>query len=302
VLAPMTVTTPAQFPSPEPSPPRFPQPVPVPTPEPALPPRPVSVASVGTRPTHNQGPIPPGVWIPVSNGDGIRLPPHEFSPQLAYPTTLPPQPQPPASVSPTPPPVKSPSHQPILMVRPPASDTHYSDRDSTTSGTSYSPATERHRSHHRKRRSSDSQASTTMSQMDILGSPNAGRDRERVLSSITEERSSAMASPNNTPSVRVSLSWRGYSWTVTNFCLRSPYSPTLISSRQMPPSPIHLPTAFLLSISTLPRVYTNHPQCPARSTTSVLSHRYVFLAHLLNGLVVYKYCSITVTSNFKRIL
>ena len=37
------------------------QPVPVPTPEPANPPRPVSVASVGTMPTPKQAPIPPNI-------------------------------------------------------------------------------------------------------------------------------------------------------------------------------------------------------------------------------------------------
>jgi len=207
VLNPMTVTTPVLIPSPEPSPPKLSQPVPIPTPEPAIPPRPVSVASVGTRPTPKQAPIPPDVWIPVSNGDGIRLPPpHELSPQVTYPMTLPPQPQPPSSVSPTPPPVKSPSNRPILVVPPSASDARGSDKDSVTTGTSYSPITDRHESHHRRRRSSDSQASTTMSQMDILGPPASGRD-QRTLSSITEERasaiSSAIASPNNTPSVRV---------------------------------------------------------------------------------------------------
>ena len=223
VLNPMAVTTPLRMPSPElpppkpslpkpspprpspprPSPPKVSQPVPVPTPEPTMPTRPVSMASVGTRPTP-RGPAPPDMWIPVNNGDGIRLPPpHEFSPQITYPTALPPQPQPPVPGSPTPPSVKSPRNPPILMVPPPASDTQQSDRDSA-SGTSYSPVTDRRESRHRRRRSSDSQASTTMSQMDILGSPNPG---PRTLSSITEERSSAMPSPNNTPSVRVSRSF-----------------------------------------------------------------------------------------------
>ena len=204
VLNPMAVTTPLPIPSPELSPPKISQPVPVPTPEPAIPPRPVSVASVGSRPTHRQVQVPPDVWIPVSDeGGGIRIPPpHELSPQIAYPTTLPPQPRPPAS--PTPPPARSPSNRPILIVRPPSSDTHHSDKDSVTTGTSYSPVTDRHESHHRRRRSSDSQASTTMSQMDILGPPTLGGDR---LSKITEERSSALssaiASPNNAPSVKV---------------------------------------------------------------------------------------------------
>ena len=201
VLNPMPVTTPVRIPSPELSPPGPSQPVPVPTPGPALPPRPVSVASVGTRPTHRQGPTPPDMWIPVSDANGIRLPsPHEFSP---YSAAQPPQHQLPTPVSPTPPPPRSPRHRPILIVRPPASDAHHSDRDSGTSGTSYSPVMDRRESHHRRRRSSGSQTSTAMSQMDILGSPDVGRDRERTLSSITEERASAMASPNNTPSVRV---------------------------------------------------------------------------------------------------
>ena len=209
VLNPMAVTTPVRIPSPEPSPPKVSQPVPIPTPEPMIPPRPVSVASVGTRPTHKQVSIPPDVWIPVSNGDSIPLPPpHELSPQVTYPTTLPPQPRPPTSTSSTPPPIKSPNNQPILVVPPPASDVHHSDKDSVTSGTSYSPVMERHEPHHRRRRSSDSQTSTTISQMDILGPPTSGRD-QRTLSSITEERSSAMSSampsPNNAPSVRVIL-------------------------------------------------------------------------------------------------
>ena len=214
----MAVTTPVRIPSPEPSPPRVSQPVPVPTPEPVIPPSPVSVAS---RSTHRQVTVPPDSWIPVSDGDGIRIPPpHEFSPQIAYPTTLPPQtqpqPQPPAPASPTPPPAKSPSSRSILMGPPPTNhpiptapppvlDPHHSDRDSSTSGTSYSPVMDRRESHHRRRRSSDSQTSTAMSQMDILGPPNPERD-QRTLSSITEERASAMASPNNTPSVRVCFS------------------------------------------------------------------------------------------------
>jgi len=209
VLNPITVTTPVQIPSPVPSPQKVSQPVPMPTPDPAIPPRPVSVVSVGTRPTPKQGPVPPDSWIPVNNGDGIRLPhPHEFSPQVAHPATLPPQqPQPPAPTSPTPPSTKSPNNRPILMIPPPASDAHHSDRDSMASGTSYSPVVDRHESRHRRRGSSDSQTSTAMSQMDILGPPAPGRD-QRTLSSITEERSSAMSSampsPNITPSVRVS--------------------------------------------------------------------------------------------------
>jgi hypothetical protein len=207
-LNPMPVTTPVRIPSPEPSLQRISQPVPVPTPEPAIPPRPASSASVGTRSPHRQAHIPHDAWIPVSDGDSIRIPPpHELSPQVAYPTTLPPQSQPRALASPTPPPLKSPKNPPILIVPPPASDTRHSDKDSVTTGTSYSPVTDRHGSHHRRRRSSDSQASTTMSQMDILGPPpTSGRD-QKTLSSITEERSSAMssamASPNNAPSVRV---------------------------------------------------------------------------------------------------
>ena len=75
-----------------------------------------------------------------------------------------------------------------------------------TSGTSYSPATDRHESHYRRRRSSDPQASTTVSQMDVLifGLPTSGRDL-RAFGSITEEgplaMSFAMAPPNNTPGV-----------------------------------------------------------------------------------------------------
>ena len=198
VLNPMVVTTPARIPSPE-LPPSL-QPVPTPTPEPAVPPpRPVSVASVGTRPTHKPGPAPPDMWIPVNDGAGIRLPsPHEWSPHVAYPTTLPPQPQPQAPVSPTPPPARSP-REPPLMVRPPTSDAHHSDRDSTTSGT-YSPTMDRREPRHRRRRSSSSQASTAMSQLDILGSPGPDRERER-MSPIREERASAMASLDSTPRV-----------------------------------------------------------------------------------------------------
>ena len=279
VLNPMPVTTPIQVPSPDPSPPKVSQPVPVPTPEPAIPPRPVSAASVGTRSTHRQVIIPPDVLIPVSDGDVIRLPPpHELSPQIAYPTTLPPQPQPPAPASPTPPPIKSPRNQPILVVPPPASDAHNSDKDSVTTGTSY---TDRHEPHHRRRRSSDSQASTTMSQMDILGPPASGRD-QRTLSSITEERasamSSAMASPNNAPSLRVCFSpaLRRYPRAVTDLCHRSPYNPTLMSSRQTPLPTTHPVSAFLPLAWTLPRVCTSHPLCLAMSTSLMLSHRCVF--------------------------
>jgi len=107
---------------------------------------------------------PPDVWIPISDGDGILLPPpHQLSSQVTCPTALPPQPQLPASVSPTAPPIKSPSNQAIFMVPPPTSDAHNSDEDSVTSGTSYSPVTDRHRSHHRRGRSLDPQASAAVS-------------------------------------------------------------------------------------------------------------------------------------------
>jgi len=209
-LNPMTVTTPLRMPTPEPSPPKPTLPVPVPTPEPAIPPRPISVASVGTRPMHRQGHTPPDVWIPVSDRDGIRIPsPHEFSPHLAYPAALPPQLPTPVS-----PPHRSPRTQP-LTVRPPASDPHHSDRDSTATGTSYSPVVDRRESHHRRRRSSGSQTSTAMSQMDILGSPDRGR--ERALNPIPEERASALASPNNTASIRVSSFSVSHRCTLDNY-------------------------------------------------------------------------------------
>jgi hypothetical protein len=220
VLNPMTVTTPVRILSPQSSQNQL-QSGPVHTMEPAIPPRPASAASVGTRPTQRQVNVPPDSWIPVSDENGIRLPsPHEFSPHIAYPTTLPSQPQVPSSASPTPPlvnppparspSIKSQSRQPIRMVPPPSSDKQHSDRDSTT--TEDSPVIDRRQSRHRRRGSSDSQTSTTISQMDILDPPPASRDRERALSSISEERSSAisptmssaMASPHNTPSVRVS--------------------------------------------------------------------------------------------------
>ena len=210
VLNPMTVTSPLRVSSPEPS-----QPVPVPTPEAVIPSPSPSIVNVGTRPTHRQAPAPPDSWIPVNGGGGIRLPPpHEFSPQISHPTALPHQPRAPGSTSPTPPLINPPTaknNRPILMVPPPASDTNHSDRDSTTSGP-YSPVMDRRESHRRRRRSSDSQtSSTTISQMDILGPPMLGRDRDRTLNPIPEERasaissamSSAIASPINTPSVRV---------------------------------------------------------------------------------------------------
>jgi hypothetical protein len=82
---------------------------------------------MGTKPTHGQVPTPPDIWILVSNGDGICLPPpRDFSP---YPATLPPQV--PGSASPAPPltnppTVKPQNSQPILVVPPPASDTIHS--------------------------------------------------------------------------------------------------------------------------------------------------------------------------------
>ena len=115
-----------------------------------------------------------------------------------------------------------------------------------TTGTSY---TDRYEPHHR-RRFSDSQASTTMSQMNILGPPASGRD-QRTLSSITEERVSAMsfamASPNSAPSLRVCFSpaLRWYPRAVTDLCHRSPYNPTLMSSRQTLLPTTHLVFAFL---------------------------------------------------------
>ena len=204
-LGPIRVTTPVQIPPRELSPPRHPRPVVVPTQEPAVLPRPDSAASVGTRPAHRQ--VPPDTWIPHGNGRGIPIPPaHEFSPRIAYPTTLPPRPQTPGSASPTPPlvnppPVRSPNNKPI-MIPPPSSDAHHSDRDSMSDA--YSPVVGGRGPHHRRRRSSDSQASTTISQMqmDILDPPAVDR-----LSSIAEERasalSSAIASPINTPSIKV---------------------------------------------------------------------------------------------------
>ena len=143
VLNPMTVTTPVLIPSPEPCLPAVSQPVPVPTPEPAVPPRPVSFVSVGTRPIHKQTPIPPDVWIPVSDRDSVRLS------QVTYPTTLPPQPRSQTSASPTPSPIKSPRSQPILIVPPPVSYTHNSDIDSMVGGTSCSPVMHHHESHPR---------------------------------------------------------------------------------------------------------------------------------------------------------
>ena len=141
-----------------------------------------------TRSTYMQGSIPPDAWVPVSDGDGIHLPsPHEWSPHIAYPAALPPQL--PTPGSPTPPPHRPLRSQP-LGVRPPASDPRHSDRDSTGS-------------YHHRRRSSSPQRPTVMSQMDILGPPDRGH--ESALSSIMEERSSVMASPNNTPSIRVSF-------------------------------------------------------------------------------------------------
>lgn len=88
---------------------------------------------------------------------------HQLSSQVTRPTALPPQPWLPASVSPTPLPIKSPSNQAISLVPLPTSDAHNSDKDSVTSGTSYSPVTDHHRSHHRGGRSSDSQASAAVS-------------------------------------------------------------------------------------------------------------------------------------------
>ena len=205
VLDPMTVTTPLKIPTLEPSRPEPSQPVTTPTPEPVIPLCPIFVASVGTRPTHKQRPTTPDVWIPVSDRDGMRLPsPHELLPHLAHSAGLPSQPQLPMSVSP-PPPHRSPRSQ-SLMVRPPPSDPHHSDRDSTATGTSYSPVVDRREPHHRRRRSSGSRTPTVISQMDILCSPDYGR--ERALSSITEERPPAVASPNDTPSVRVCFSPR----------------------------------------------------------------------------------------------
>jgi len=108
MLNPVTVTAPLRMPTPEPSPPKPSQPVPAPvlapTPKPAIPPHPVSVAIVGARPTYEQGHSLLDVGIPFRHRDSIVcLPsPHGFSPQLAYPTALPPRPQLLFPVSPTP--------------------------------------------------------------------------------------------------------------------------------------------------------------------------------------------------------
>jgi hypothetical protein len=82
-----------------------------------------------------------------------------------------------------------------------------------TSGTSYSPVTDHHEPHPRRRRSLDSRASTTMSQVDTLGPPTSGRD-QRALGSITE-RSSVMAS-RTTPLVL------GYVFSGVALVLQSP--------------------------------------------------------------------------------
>jgi len=265
----------------------------------------VSAASVGTRSAHRQVIIPPDVLIPVSDEDGIRLPPpHELSPQIAYPTTLPPQPQPPAPASPTPPPIKSPRHQPILVVPPPASDAHNPDKDSDHWNFVYGPS--------RTPSPEEEILGFTGVDYDVANGypwpPASGRD-QRTLSSITEERasavSSAMASPNNAPSLRVCFSpaLRWYPRAVTDLYHRGPCDPTPTSSRQTLLPTTRLVSTFLQLAWNLPRVCTSHPPCLAMSTGLILSHRCVFpLSLFLHDLVVYEYFPMTVTANLERIL
>ena len=73
-----------------------------------------------------------------------------------------PRPQAPVPALSTPLSVKPSRNQPIPTAPPPAWDARYSDRDSTTRGTSYSPVMGRLGSRHRRRRSLDSLASTSL--------------------------------------------------------------------------------------------------------------------------------------------
>ena len=96
---------------------------------------------------------------------------------------------------------------------------------------------------------------------------------------MSSAMSSAMASPNNTPSVRVSslLLFRcraGSLGQVADLLHCSPYIPTLISFSQT--LPIRPATALLLLILIGRQAYTSHRQCLARSTSSTLSHQSVF--------------------------
>lgn len=130
-------------------------------------------------PLHSKISIPPDGWIPMVSEEGeIRLPPpHELSPQPS-----PPGPQ------------ITLQEEPPLMMRPPSNSRHASENDSTSSSPPRRP-------HHMRRRSNDSSASTSISQLDIVSStpnvrPGHGQARERTLSAISEERSSAAPSPN----------------------------------------------------------------------------------------------------------
>jgi hypothetical protein len=149
--------------------------------------RPVQTRRTMPSPTsqlHSKVSIPPDGWIPtLDEGGTIRIPPpHEFSPQPSPSTTVPP---------PLPRPVEE--EEPPLMMRPPLTDPHVSDRESVAS------ASPRQRPRNVRRRSSDSATSTTISQLDIINPPNVRpvqQARERTLSAIAEERSSATPSPN----------------------------------------------------------------------------------------------------------
>ena len=167
-----------------------------PRPMPAEPPKDPEIHPIPVNFTQSPGHPPvdylPDNYIPKMDDDGrIRLPPqHELGPP-------PPTPSPPPSQSlhdaGNPPPNERP-----IMVPPPGAENMgtamSSDSDASTTTAPVRPR-------HRRRRSTESE-STTMSQFEILGPPNApsarNRERPHVLSAIAEERerSSSMSSPS----------------------------------------------------------------------------------------------------------
>ncbi|EKM59938.1 uncharacterized protein PHACADRAFT_206157 [Phanerochaete carnosa HHB-10118-sp] len=158
------------------------------SPQPAI--HPIPIYNIPPSPKPSVADYPPEGWIPSVDPDQrIRLPPpHEMSPNPFTPAHTPP---PTHILPPTTP------EQPILMIPPPSQRaTVETVRDSdSVSGA------EAVRRPIRRRKSSDSQ-STTFSQFDIVGPPNAppvranSTHRPNVLSAIVEERpSSAEASP-----------------------------------------------------------------------------------------------------------
>jgi hypothetical protein len=214
--------------------------------------RPVQITKMmPNQSLHKQVSFPPDGMIPTLEEGSIKLPPpHDLSPMPSPPGAPPPLPRVQEDEGPT------------LMVRPPTSDPHVFDRD----GASYSPS---RRPRHVRRRSEDSQTSTTISQLDIVSPPNAksAQARERTLSAITEERSSASPSPNPSPHPGLDVCRCCYSRVFFSNDISSLYERTVITNRSI------LWSYYNLQRGQHNRAFIKAAQCRVMSTTSPSYHQ-----------------------------